>query len=553
MLAQAQRLRRMKRIRYVVNTPARSLAELVDTDEFYNGVSITAHARTESVATSTTFSATVDAASGDSDVNAWKNAVITAGGSVSGDREDALVTLVGSLKTDGIWAKLDRFWIWSAENTFSALIDIKARVSASPVNSPTFTVDRGYAGNNSNSYINTNFDPSSNGVNYTRNSASGGYWEVNNTGAGSSDTQIGATAAGAYAVNIAANPGGNIVSRINQAAGVTVSNPGLGFIMANRSGSSASELYFNGASIGTNTGASAALIAQQIYVGARNNAGTADTFAPDQVAAVLFGASLDATEHANLNTRMTTFMTVTGVVEPDTDLAAWRNAVLAAGGTVSAARQLALRAFVLGLKTDGLWTKFDRLWIMAAENSQGAIIDLKARASVTVAGSPIFTANSGYATNATSIIETNYTPNVDAVQYGANAAHIAVWNNDNSGTYVGWPIITNSSYDLSIYPQYNDGLAYGRVNERFSAGVTAAVDRRGFYLANRSGFATNEFYRNGSAINSHTATSEGLPNTELLLYTWTGAAISIGGSFSSGEQALYYGHMRTLMTAIGVP
>jgi len=553
MLPQAQRLRRMRKLKFVPETPARTLAETIDVNEFNLGVAITGNARTESVAIADAISATVDLASGDADVVAWKNAVITAGGSVSGDREDALTIFVAGLKTDGIWVKLDRLWIYAAENTQSALIDIKNRVAASPVNSPSFMVDRGYTGNNSSSYINTNFDPSINGVNYTRNSASGGIWLVDNVGAGSSDTQIGALAAGAYAVNIAANPGGNVIARINQTASITVSNPGIGLLVVNRSGSSAAELYYNGSSIGTNTGASAALIAQPVYVGARNNAGTADTFAPDQIGACFFAASLDATDQSNLFTRFSTFMMEPGVVEPDADLAAWKVAVLAAGGTLSVARQNAMRTFIEALKTDGLWTKFDRLWIYAAENSQSALIDLKARAAATLIGTPTFTANLGYACNGSNYVETNYTPSVNGVNYTANAAHVSAWNVDNSSTWIGYPLIASSDATIAIYPQYSDGLAYIRINDNWSTGATAAADRRGLYFANRSTFSTEELYLNGVNKPISSANSQGLPAVEVLLYAWTGAALSLGGTFNSSEQLAFYNHMRTLMTVVGVP
>jgi hypothetical protein len=51
----------------------------------------------------------------------------------------------------------------------------------------------------------------------------------------------------------------------------------------------------------------------------------------------------------------------------------WIAAVVTAGGTVSTPRGIVVNTFILGLMTDGIWSKLDRLWLLAAENSQSAL------------------------------------------------------------------------------------------------------------------------------------------------------------------------------------
>lgn len=89
----------------------------------------------------------------------WKAAVVAAGGSVSGGRETLLRAFIDGCLEDGVWHLIERLWILAAENTQSALIDLVALTAATPTNSPTFTTDRGYAGNGINSYLDTNFNP----------------------------------------------------------------------------------------------------------------------------------------------------------------------------------------------------------------------------------------------------------------------------------------------------------------------------------------------------------------------------------------------------------
>ena len=80
--------------------------------------------------------------------------------------------LIAGLKADGVWPLLDRIFVLAAENTQSALTSLKAPTStAATAVSPSFTTDRGYTGNGSSAYVNSNFDPSVGTNNYTRDSA----------------------------------------------------------------------------------------------------------------------------------------------------------------------------------------------------------------------------------------------------------------------------------------------------------------------------------------------------------------------------------------------
>jgi hypothetical protein len=88
--------------------------------------------------------------------------------------KNAVNTLVLQLKADGNWSELDRFWIHATEHQQNARISLVNPTSTAitEVNSPTWTAGQGYTGNGTTMYLNTNFNPSTSGVNYTLNSAS---------------------------------------------------------------------------------------------------------------------------------------------------------------------------------------------------------------------------------------------------------------------------------------------------------------------------------------------------------------------------------------------
>ena len=91
--------------------------------------------------------------------------------------------LVVDLKDGGIWSKLDTFAVFATDGDEDfALIDWKRLTQYTAVNSPTFTSNGGFTGNGTSSHINTNYNPSTSGVNYTLNNAGRFYWVDNRSG-----------------------------------------------------------------------------------------------------------------------------------------------------------------------------------------------------------------------------------------------------------------------------------------------------------------------------------------------------------------------------------
>jgi hypothetical protein len=83
--------------------------------------------------------------------------------------------LIIDLKTAGVWDKLDVYYVFAhdGQSEFGTLNWKNPLLhQATLFNSPTFTANQGFAGNGSSSYIRTNFNPFTNGVNYQLNNAS---------------------------------------------------------------------------------------------------------------------------------------------------------------------------------------------------------------------------------------------------------------------------------------------------------------------------------------------------------------------------------------------
>jgi hypothetical protein len=251
----------------------------------------------------------------------------------------------------------------------------------------------------------------------------------------------------------------------------------------------------------------------------------------------------------------------------DAATTAWINAVVASGGTVSAGRKTLVDNLIVGLKADGLWTKFDRLWVFASENSKSALIDLKANASAAPStlllelldetvtpmptAAPVFTVDRGFTCNGSAIVSTGFIPTTHGVQYTLNTAHASVWSltSAQSSAYTAFSGQTN------IFTAYPDGNCYVRINNN-SGGTGANTDGSGFFLGVRtaaSGAGAIMGYRNGVNIVSTADGPAGLDSAQWIVNDKQISSTSVGGSMNGTESTNYYNRLRTYMTAVGVP
>jgi len=232
--------------------------------------------------------------------------------SVQPDETRALLinALIASLKTAGVWSKLDAFYVMAAHDAQAAQRNwIQNAYNLSAVSSPTFTTDRGYAGNGSSSYLDTGFNPvTAPTPKFVQNSASFGAWSRTS---GQSSASVAGWFDGSDGLTLLPRSTADFVQgRINQASSTTYSanTDGAGLYALNRSGVSATQAYRNGAAWGTGSVASAALNSAPFTFGHV----TAALYSAMQFSSGFIGSSLTAGEHAALYAALHTYLTAVG-------------------------------------------------------------------------------------------------------------------------------------------------------------------------------------------------------------------------------------------------
>lgn len=235
----------------------------------------------------------------------WKASVVAAGGTVSDARLGLVSTLIGSLKTAGVWGLLDRLWLLAAENSQSALIDLVARAFATAINSPTFTADRGYAGNGSTSYLKSGFTPSVNGIAYQRNSAAAFTYQ-NTTRTASTSDSLGVSDAGGVQTVISPRftgdiAGGNVNNTAAAGSATGAVTDALGLITMSRTSSTALAVYKRTVQLGTASVTSSPVPSAEIYLLGVNGNGTPTQLDTVRVAAVGLGAGFVQQNVTDLN------------------------------------------------------------------------------------------------------------------------------------------------------------------------------------------------------------------------------------------------------------
>lgn len=215
--------------------------------------------------------------------------------------------LVG-LKADGVFPLLDWLIMCAAHDAQAGRVNLvnPSRI-ASAINSPTFTVDRGYTGDGGTAYLSTGQAWGTSSSKFSRNDAALGVW-VNVAGARSQTSPIGME--GTNNSQLVLNSSGNHVMRLNttgSSSGVSDPSPRAGNRVIIRRDAANISFYTNGQFLEErpSTSVNPSSAAGSILRGS-------GTYADDGVAAAYAGAALSAAQIAALHTRLSTFLTAIG-------------------------------------------------------------------------------------------------------------------------------------------------------------------------------------------------------------------------------------------------
>jgi hypothetical protein len=217
----------------------------------------------------------------------------------------------GATSGTDILSKMDYFYVLGAANAQAAQRNlVQDAYNLSPVNSPTFTADRGYQGDGSTSYLNTGFDcTSAVGRKIAQDDAHRGLWLRTDlaNGAGVS-FDFGAPSNSYIGRNNTA--AGRMVTRANSATAVSVDSVFPGYGAWTRGSSTVIRRYDDGAPASGNplSNTSAALSAGTDRILAMN----ASSFGANQVLFAHAGSTLTDAEILDLYNALNTFKTAIG-------------------------------------------------------------------------------------------------------------------------------------------------------------------------------------------------------------------------------------------------
>jgi hypothetical protein len=214
--------------------------------------------------------------------------------------------VIRGLKQSGVWDKLDVFYMLAAHDEQAGRLNWKnpGTYTASLVSAPTFTTDRGFAGDGASSYLNTGWAAAV-GPLYLRDSCHLGVWCLTDvSGAGVSF--------GTAAANINPRNAANISTRSQVSSSTTSALPAatsIGHSAWSRRASTEYDVYKNGADFATVSVATAVVTdAATSFIGASNNAGSPASLDTRQIAAAHTGGALSDAEMAALYSSLLAYM-----------------------------------------------------------------------------------------------------------------------------------------------------------------------------------------------------------------------------------------------------
>ena len=178
---------------------------------------------------------------------------------VDATHQNAYKSLICGLVGDGVWSKLDTLYVFATQNSGAALQNlVSSSFTASTSSSPTFTADTGYAGNGSSTYIDSNYNVSTNATNYSRNSASLFAWSTetsvdNGAAVGISDSNDFDVYLQPYSFGASTGAAVNSGSVLTESVPGGYSTAGAGFYTVSRTSGAQVDIYKNSTDLGSSS------------------------------------------------------------------------------------------------------------------------------------------------------------------------------------------------------------------------------------------------------------------------------------------------------------
>ena len=238
-------------------------------------------------------------------------------------------------------------------------------------------------------------------------------------------------------------------------------------------------------------------------------------------------------------------------------------AIMAAFTTpATMARQQLINTFVVALKESGVWAALDVLYVLAAADSQAALINWRnpGTFNATAVNSPTHKVDRGFTGDgASSRIDTTWTPNTNGIKFLQNDASAWYWG-FSSGTMSTGPIGNASvAPRVAIAPRSVADAFNGRINDNTGLAITSITDAAGFWGMQRTASNARTAFRNGVSIGSDTTASTGRPTQSQWILggnatSFSTASVSAAawGASLAGLEARFYAAVLAYMQGVGV-
>jgi len=222
-------------------------------------------------------------------------------------------TMIVSLKGAGLWSTSDAIWVMAAADSQAMTLNwVQNLYNLTPVNSPTFVVDRGVSGDGSTSYLNTGLSPGAGGLQYSTNSCHMSCY-VRTSRAANSVYDMGFYDGSSATAIVPFDASNNFSRFCDDISGLTQPSPGsTGLFSVDRDNSANFRGYIRGASETVSVSSSIAPVGTApVYICGINLGGT-PTLSTDQIAFGRVGSQASAAQEAQLYSIVQAYMTGVG-------------------------------------------------------------------------------------------------------------------------------------------------------------------------------------------------------------------------------------------------
>jgi hypothetical protein len=227
----------------------------------------------------------------------------------------------------------------------------------------------------------------------------------------------------------------------------------------------------------------------------------------------------------------------------DPDAQAFFNRVSAAGGTLNSNEQVAVNQLVLDLKSYNLWSLMLVIYPMVGSSAASCAQNLKSSSFTgTFAGGWTF-ASTGVTGNGTSgYMNTALNTSTNLTK---TSAHLSIYTSTSVSSASQYDVGNSDDAIATVNPTYlitryvNNNCYFGIADQSYGTNVTV-LNSYGFTAGSTNGSATQKIYKNGSVIQSGTAGSGNLSNSNLYI-----------GANNSGGTATFFSNKQYSFASIG--